>query len=85
VNETGYTGAFHISATACANIATVSPSTGGIAGTGNGNGPTMPLTITGLAGGVCTATVTDTAGQTASLPITVTVSNLGINAIGRKP
>jgi uncharacterized protein YjdB len=43
----------------------------------------LALTITGLAAGTCTATATDTHGQTASLQITVTVSNVGLDAIGR--
>jgi hypothetical protein len=77
VDETGYTGSFNIVATSCAGIATVSPSTG--------SGPMLALTVTGLAAGTCTATASDTHGQTAPLNITVTVSNLGVNAISRKP
>jgi len=77
VHETGYTGAFSITAKSCADIATVSPSAG--------SGPTLPLTVTGLAAGTCTATATDGFGQTAQLQISVTTSSVGVNAEQRKP
>jgi hypothetical protein len=77
VHEASYTGAFSIAATACASVATISPSTA--------SGPTVALTITGLAVGTCTATATDTHGQMALLQITVTTSNVGVDAVQRTP
>jgi hypothetical protein len=77
VLESSYTGTLNIASTACAGVATISPATG--------SGPALALTVTGLAAGTCTATATDTHGQTASLQITVSVSNLGLNAVWRKP
>jgi hypothetical protein len=65
-SETSYTGAFSSIGTACAGIATVVVS-----------GST--LTVTGVAAGSCSATITDSFGQTKSLSITVTTSGLSAN------
>lgn len=65
-SETGYTGAFSSTGTACAGIATVAVS-----------GST--LTVTGVAAGSCAATITDSFNQTKSLSITVTTSGLSVN------
>jgi hypothetical protein len=65
-SETGYTGAFSSTGTACSGIATVAVS-----------GST--LTVTGIAAGTCSATITDSFNQTKSLSITVTTSGLSVN------
>lgn len=65
-SETGYTGAFSSTGTACSGIATVAVS-----------GST--LTVTGIAAGTCSATISDPFNQTKSLSITVTTSGLSVN------
>jgi hypothetical protein len=65
-SETGYTGAFTSTGTACAGIATI-----GVSGS--------TVTVTGVAAGSCTATISDSFSQTKSLSITVTTSGLSAN------
>jgi hypothetical protein len=72
VQETGYTGTLTITSTTCAPVATISPT--------SGNGPTLVVTVTGVAAGACMATVADSSGNTAQLQIGVTTSTVGGNA-----
>jgi hypothetical protein len=65
-SETGYTGVFTSTGTACAGIATI-----GVSGS--------RLTVTGIAAGSCIATITDSFNQTTPLSITVTTSGLSAN------
>jgi hypothetical protein len=71
VQEAGYTGILTLRSTTCPTIATISP--------GSGNGPTLVVTITGIAAGKCTATVSDSFNNTAQLQIGVTTSSVGVN------
>lgn len=74
VSETGYTSTFGESDT-CSGIATVA--------TSNAHGPSATYTVTGISGGTCDATFTDTFSQTASEHIVVTISPFTINGVRR--
>ncbi|MHB8177882.1 MAG: hypothetical protein ACYDA5_09640 [Vulcanimicrobiaceae bacterium] len=69
VSESGYTRTLTESDTcnpSAGQIATVSPT--------GGSGPSLTVTVTGVAAGSCSATFTDAYGSTASVAITVTTS-----------
>ena len=69
VSESGYTRTLTESDTctpSSGQIATVSPA--------GGSGPSLTVTVTGVAAGSCSATFTDAYGSTASVAITVTTS-----------
>jgi len=65
VSETGYTGAFTLSTTTCAGIATASP----LSGSGT-------FTFSPVAAGTCSYVVTGKAGATATITITVTTTGV---------
>jgi hypothetical protein len=70
VTETGYSGSFGEQDT-CSGIATVT--------TSNAHGPTSTYTVTGVAGGSCSATFADSNSQTANVNIVVTTNGIIIN------
>ena len=70
VSETGYTGSFG-EADTCSGIATVT--------TSNAHGPSATYTVTGILGGTCDATFSDTFSQTATEHIVVTTSPITIS------
>jgi hypothetical protein len=72
VDEAGYDFAFTVTQTACSGVATIGPTAG--------LGPTLGLTVTGIAAGTCTATIQDDHGQQVPLGISVTTSSIGVNA-----
>jgi hypothetical protein len=72
VDEAGYDFAFTVTQTACSGVATIGPAAG--------LGPTLGLTVTGIATGTCTATIQDDHGQQVPLAISVTTSSIGVNA-----
>ncbi len=69
VAEDGYTGAITESDT-CAGIATPAPI--------NGNGPTLNVTVTGVAAGTCAITYFDSYGQSVGVNVTVTTASIGV-------
>jgi hypothetical protein len=75
VQETGYSGDFTESDT-CAGIATLAP--------GNGAGPSLSETVTGLAAGQCSATFSDSYAQVQHASITVTTGGFTIQSRGRR-
>ena len=70
-SETAYSGAFTMSTTCTAAIATVTPS--------SGTGPSSMFTVTPQGAGSCTVTIHDTNGQNATVTIGVTLAQGGIN------
>jgi hypothetical protein len=75
VQETGYSGNFTESDT-CAGIATLVP--------GNGAGPSLSETVTGLGAGQCSATFSDSFAQVQHASITVTTGGFTIQSRGRR-
>jgi hypothetical protein len=73
VVETAYTQAFVVTST-CANTATLAP----LAGTG----PSLSVTVTGLAAGSCSATVTDAQNQSEHVAITVSTAGISLQSLG---
>lgn len=71
LQETGYTGTFGEMDTCAPSIATIASS--------SSTGPTSTITVTGVASGTCTATYSDSFGQTAILTVNVTVSGFTIS------
>ncbi len=74
VQENGYSGDFTESDT-CAGIATLAP--------GNGAGPSLSETVTGVAAGQCSATFSDSYAQVQHASITVTTGGFTIQSRGR--
>ena len=68
--ETGYAGVFGESDN-CSGIATVT--------TSNANGPTATYTVTGIAAGNCTVTISDSHGQQTTTQVAVTTNGFVIN------
>jgi hypothetical protein len=68
-SEAGYGGAVVPDASACANVATVTPA--------SANAP-ADFTITARGGGACTLGFTDAFGQRATLTVGVTITQGGI-------
>ena len=75
VAETSYNGTFGESDT-CAGSATVVSATP--------LGPSAVFTVTGVAAGSCSATFSDTFGQTVAVSIGVTTSGFGVRSHARK-
>jgi len=73
VQESGYGGTFAESDT-CAQIATVSPT--------SGSGPSATFTVTGVQAGTCTITIADQNNQKQSVPVTVTTNGFTIQRAG---
>jgi hypothetical protein len=69
VQESGYAGTFGEKDT-CSNVAALV--------TANPAGPTAAYTVTGMAAGSCSATFTDSVGQSKSVSITVTTSGFNV-------
>jgi hypothetical protein len=61
VSESGYGGVFTVSSAACAGIVSVSPV--------SANGPSASFTVTQIGPGICTLTVTDLQGQSATVNV----------------
>jgi hypothetical protein len=73
VVETAYTQAFGVTST-CANIATVMPLTG--------TGPSLSVTVTGLANGSCSVTITDVQNQAKQVAVTVSTAGISLQSVG---
>jgi hypothetical protein len=71
--ETGYAQGFAVTST-CATIATLAPLTG--------TGPSLSVTVTGLAPGSCSATVTDANNQSEPVAITVSAAGISLQSLG---
>jgi hypothetical protein len=65
ISETGYTGTFTVGT--CKSGATTIANVAG----GSAHGPTVTITVTGVASGSCTIAISDSYGQTASESVTV--------------
>jgi hypothetical protein len=66
ISEVGYTGTFTVGT--CKSGATTIATVAG----GSAHGPTVTITVTGVASGSCTIAISDSYGQTASESVTVT-------------
>jgi hypothetical protein len=73
VVETAYTQAFTVTST-CANIATLAPLTG--------TGPSLSVTVTGLAAGSCSATIADAKNQSQQIAIAVSTAGISLQSLG---
>jgi uncharacterized protein YjdB len=73
VVETAYTQDFTVTST-CTNVATLAPLTGA--------GPSLSVTVTGLAAGSCSATVTDAKNQSQQVAITVSTAGISLQSLG---
>jgi hypothetical protein len=76
VTETGYTGTFTEKST-CAKIASASPA--------SGKGPTLSVKVSGLGAGSCDITFSDSAKNSAKLPITVTTTSFKLTSASISP
>ncbi len=70
VTESAYTGAITQTNT-CSGIATFAPA--------SGSGPSLHVTATGVAAGTCAVTYRDTAGQSATVTISVTIGSVTVD------
>jgi hypothetical protein len=70
VSEAGYNGGFAVDATGCGAAATVSALTAAA--------PGAQFTVTSVASGTCTVTVSDGLNQKQQIPVTVTVTSGGL-------
>jgi hypothetical protein len=72
VQETGDVSAFSQTSASCAGIATITPASSA--------GPTVSFTVVGVAAGTCSATFSDTHGQSALVSIIVTTSGFTVQS-----
>jgi hypothetical protein len=76
VSETGYRGSFTESST-CAKVASVAPK--------SGKGPSLTVTVTGVAAGACAITFSDKAKHSVKLPVSDTTASIALSQSSISP